>query len=306
MRAEICDRVRHYLAVGNCDVLITRRHNSGYEQRLLGDLPVHPFNLDDIANLECPCIGQQDSRQQVSNQPAAAEGHQGTDKYRKTAKECRVGAGQVREAHHQNEHKQKRTAELVSGIGPVRGKVFEHDGSVLNGVEQVLQSLEENPTEHQYHKQVTEVGDVVLYRLGCVVQRRLQNLTESVRKDLSARKVRKAEKEISQKQRSGHQVTEQEEAKSNDSAGMKSGIGFQRLAAGAQPGLPRIDALVGEPVHLTHDVDRKQQERTGNQCVVDADQHATEPAQLRFRAQPADGASQRGQEPLGRLSQKKK
>ena len=68
--------------------------------------------------------------------------------------------------------------------------------------------------EHQYHEQVTEVGNVILHRLGRILQRRPQKLTQSVGEYLGARKVREAVKEVTQNQRSRHQVTEQDEAQS--------------------------------------------------------------------------------------------
>ncbi len=62
-------------------MFITRRDKSGYEQRLFSHPPVHAFDLHYIAHLEGSRVSQQDSRQQITNDTAAAERHQRTNEH---------------------------------------------------------------------------------------------------------------------------------------------------------------------------------------------------------------------------------
>ena len=82
-------------------------------------------------------------------------------------------------------------------------------------------------------------------------------------------------------------------------AGVKSRVGFECRAGGAEPGLPCIDAVVSKPVHETRYMNSDEQDRTDNDYVINAYQCVAQPAQVRFWALATNGIPDRGQETFG-------
>ena len=175
-----------------------------------------------------------------------------------------------------------------------------------NGAEKVFKASEHDPAEQKNDKQIAEVGDVVLYFVNASLDWRPKDLAHLVSDNLREGEMHEAIEDIGEDECRRDEVANDAVTDFKDSAGVKSGIGLDCLAAGLQFLECGVNAIFEEGIGEAHEADREQQERSGDEYEVNSDQHVADPREVRTCAEVGNGAAKDEQQPFRGDSQKEK